>query len=114
MLKLRERIYLLITMIFAVVSTVYVNIVYSYPTSDGNLQLEFVMFVGSYPIIFVVFHSSLRLYLLPLEIFDPYTGISQNDSLKFRKYNMLISIIGLFGGISLLLLPQIINRLFNL
>ena len=51
-----------------------------------------------FPGLLWIFRPSLRLFILPNELFDPYTGISKNDSAVFKKYHHFVFISGMIVG----------------
>lgn len=103
-LKFSEVIYLIVIVITSIASALYIRVRCDFVMLEGNKLLpEFVLLIGFYPVVFMIFHACLRLYILTPNIFDPYTGISSCDSLVFRRCNSIISIICLAIAMLILL-----------
>jgi hypothetical protein len=101
---MKKIIYLIIFSLLTLGFAIYGRMTWGDLTIDGNVSLEYVMFIGCYPPMIYVLHSCLRLYLIPGELFDPWSGIAQSDSERFRQYNTWVSIMSTFVGIAILIL----------
>ena len=51
-----------------------------------------------FPGMLFIFRPSLRLFILPNELFDPFTGFSKNDSAIFKKYHHIAFVSSMIVG----------------
>jgi len=51
-----------------------------------------------FPGLLYIFRPSLRLFILPNELFDPYLGASKNDSAVFKKYHHIVFLSSMAVG----------------
>ncbi|MDR0391550.1 MAG: hypothetical protein LBH59_06565 [Planctomycetaceae bacterium] len=108
-----SKIIYLIIFSFVTISFAYYGLlVWGQTTADDKISSEYALLISFYPLVICIFHSCLRLYLLPAVAFDAWSGIAPSDSDTFKKYNTWVSIISTFLGLFILMYPLFLQIIF--
>ena len=92
-MTIRQIVYLVLLMLFAL-GMAYGCLILSTTKAPTGVMA----FLG----MLYIFRPSLRLFVLPNELFDPYTGFSKNDSAVFKKYHHVVFISSMIVGTAMI------------
>jgi len=90
-MTIRQIVYLILLVLFALGMALVSGMFFNTSKAPTGVMV----FLG----MMVVFRPSLRLYILPYELFDPYTCFSKNDSAIFIKYHRIVYISSMIVGV---------------
>jgi len=89
-MTIRQIVYLVLLVLFALGMAYGCGMFFNTSKAPTGLMV----FLG----MLVIFRPSLRLFILPNELFDPFTCFSKNDSAVFIKYHRIVFVSSMIVG----------------